>query len=123
MHTYRLLTDQAELDALLVPVLEQNGFEVPPAGCYIAACEFDESGALVAYQMAQNAVFLEGLWARDHSAHLLRLYRMATEHIEKLGIKRIMTMTRCDEQGGRIGRIAEKLGLKNMHWNVFRREI
>jgi len=123
MHTYKLLTQQADLDAHLVPILERNGSEIPPASCYAAAVEFDEAGQIIAYQMLQNAIFLEGLWAGDGSAHLLRLYRMAVEHAESLGAKRIMTMTRDDEAGNRIGRIAEKLGLTNMHWDVFRRSL
>jgi hypothetical protein len=124
LHTYRLLTDQAELDKHLVPILEQNGSEIPAPSCYVAAVEFDEAGNVVAYQMLQNAIFLEGLWAKDNSAHLLRLYHMANEFAEKrLGAKRIMTMTRRDEAGERIGRVAQKLGLEDMKWNVYRRKI
>lgn len=124
MHTYRLLTEQVELDKYLLPVLENNGSEIPKAGCYVAAVEFDESGSVVAYQMLQNAIFLEGLWSRDGSGHLLRLYHMANDFAEKtLGVNRIMTMTRRDEAGERIGRIAQKLGLEDMNWNVFRRKI
>jgi hypothetical protein len=122
MHTYELITDQAELDSKLVPVLAQNGLEIPQPGCYIAAVEFDESGAVVAYQMLQNALFLEGMWSRDGSAHLLRLYRMASAYAaDKLGAKSIMTMTRDDETGNRIGGIAERLGFQKMKWNIFRR--
>ena len=124
MHTYALLTDQAELDKHILPVLRTNGSEIPAPGCYIAAVEFDESGAVVAYQLLQNAVFLEGLWARDHSAHLLRLYKMATGYAaETLGASGVLTMTRNDETGNRIGRLAERLGLKKMNWNVYRGKI
>lgn len=124
MHTYRVLTDQADLDKHLLPILQSNGSEIPSAGCYVAAVEFDEDGKVVAYQMLQNALFLEGLWARDNSAHLLRLFHMVEEFAEeKLGAKRIMTMTRRDETGNRIGRLAQKLGLEDMNWNVFRRKI
>jgi hypothetical protein len=123
-HTYRLLTEQADLDNHLGPVLRENGSEIPAASCYVAAVEFDESGAVVAYQMLQNAIFLEGLWARDNSAHLLRLYHMASEFAAKtLGVNRIMTMTRQDEAGQRIGALAQRLGFENMKWNVFRRKI
>lgn len=124
MHTFRLLADQVELDKHLLPVLEGNGSEIPAPGCYVAAVEFDEVGDVVAYQMLQNAIFLEGLWSRDGSGHLLRLYHMANDFAEKtLGAKRIMTMTRRDEDGERIGRLAQKLGLENMNWNVYRRKI
>lgn len=124
VHTFRLLTEQSELDKCLVPILERNGSEIPSPNCYVAAVEFDEGGDVVAYQMLQNALFLEGLWARDHSAHLLKLYHMAAEFAENhLGAKRIMTMTRRDDAGKRIGRLAQKLGLEDMDWNVYRRKI
>lgn len=123
MHTYAVLTDQADLDTHLLPVLKTNGSEIPAPGCYIAAVEFDESGAVVAYQMAQSAPFLEGLWARDNSAHLLRLFHMTTSHLKGLGYESVMTMAKQDETGERIGALAEKLGLVNQHWNVYRGKI
>ena len=108
---------------MLRPVLEANGSEIPPAGCYVAAVELDEEGRVVAYQMAQNAIFLEGLWARDGPAHLLSLYRMMARYLERdLKQSRWLTMTRDDEPGRRIGSVAERLGMKKMNWNVFRRE-
>jgi hypothetical protein len=117
-----MLTDPGELDAQLRPVLECNGSEIPASGCYIAAVEFDENGQVVAYQMIQQAIFLEGLWARNHSAHLLPLYRMAVDYAQKhLGANQIWTMTRNDASGNRIGRILERLGSKRMNLNIFRR--
>jgi hypothetical protein len=122
MHTYRILNEPDELERLLLPVLKRNGSEIPQSGCYIAAVEFDDAGQIVAYQMLQNAIFLEGLWARDHSAHLLRLYRMASQYaVDTLHVGSMMTMTRQDEAGNRIGRIAERLGFEHMKWNIFRR--
>jgi hypothetical protein len=107
-----------------LPVLRTNGSEIPAPGCYIAAVEFDEAGEVVAYQLLQNAVFLEGLWARDHSAHLLNLYKMATKYAaETLGASGVLTMTRNDETGNRIGRLAERLGLNKMNWNIYRGKI
>lgn len=123
MHEYKLLTDTDELDAVLRPVLEQNGSEIPAKGTYIAAVEFDEAGQVVAYQMLQSAVFLEGLWSRDNSAHLLRLHNMVSDHAAQLGAKGALTMTRNDETGNRIGRLAERLGYKRMNWNIYRREL
>lgn len=118
-----MLTTQEELDTHLVPVMRENGFEIPPIGCFIAAAEFDEDGKLIAYQMIQNAVFLEGLWAENHSAHLRNLHNMATKYAtETLNVKRIMTMTRRDETGKRIGCLAQALGFEDMNWNVFRRK-
>jgi hypothetical protein len=123
MHTYRLLTDPAEITAILVPVLESNGSEVPPAGCYVAAVEFDDAGEVLAYQLLQNALFLEGLWSRDKSAHLLTLHNMASRYaVDTLGAQRLLTMTRQDEQGSRIAHLARKLGFEQLQWNIFRRK-
>jgi hypothetical protein len=122
MHTYRLLTDPAEITAILVPVLESNGSEVPPAGCYVAAVEFDDAGAVVGYQIAQNGIFLEGMWSRG-DAHLLTLHNMVTKFVlDTLGVRGVLTMTRQDETGNRITRLAKKLGYEHMPWNVFRRK-
>ena len=124
MHTFSLLTDPAELDKYLLPIITTNGSEVPASGSYIAAVEFDEEGAVVAYQMLQDVVFLEGLWARDSSAHLLKLYNMATRHaVEKIKVNRLMTMTRTDTAGQRIGKLAQRLGFDKMNWNFYRRKI
>lgn len=121
MHTYRLLTDPDELEAVLLPVLQENGAEIPKRGCYVAAVEFDENGHVVAYQMLQNALFAEGMWS-DGSGHPLRLFRMADEFAKSLGGPIPLTFTREDETGQKIGKIAEKLGFERMRWNVFRRK-
>jgi hypothetical protein len=124
MHTYRMLVDAAELETHVLPILRANGSEIPPAGCYLAAVEFDEAGDVVAYQLLQNAIFFEGLWARDATAHLLSVWRMAHRYAkEQLKAERVLTMTRSDEQGGRIARIARALGMEPMNWKVFRRRI
>jgi hypothetical protein len=123
MHTYRLLIDPDELEKTLCRVFSQNGQEPPQKGCYVAAVEFDEAGEVAAYQLLQNAVFYEGLWAKSGArTHLLTLYRMATEHMESLGIHGAMTLTRDDEQGSRIGRLAQKLGFTRKNWIVYRKE-
>lgn len=123
MHTFKILAKQDDLDRVIVPILRTNGSETPPAGCYVAAVEFDESGTVVAYQLLQNAIFLEGLWARDNSANLRHLYNLGTRYAKEIGAERIMTITRQDEAGNRIGKLAEALGLEKMNWNVYRRTI
>jgi len=120
---FRMLTTREELEEILVPVLKANGSEIPPIDCYVASVELDEAGKVLAYQMMQNALFLEGMWARDGSAHLLTLYRMCAEFAGKVGAERFMTMTRQDAAGERIGRIAERLGFERMPWNIFRRKL
>ena len=123
MHEYRMLTTPAELEQHLIPVLKANGSEIPKAGCYVAAVEFDEQGNVYAYQMGQNALFAEGMWSRGTEGHPLRLFRMLDEWCEKeFGAPIPLTFTRCDKLGEKIGRIAEKLGFERMRWNIFRRK-
>ena len=124
MHTYAMMTDVAEIEEKLVPVLKRNGSEIPPRGCFIAAVEFDEDGQVVAYQMLQNAVFFEGLWSQSSSAHLLKLWHMAEKYAkESLNVQRIMTMTRSDQMGSKIGRVARALGMEKMDLVVYRRKV
>ena len=123
MHTFRMLDTQADIDAILIPVLERNGIEVPPRGCFVAAVEMDEEGEVIAFQMLQNAIFFEGLWAKDSSANLRSLFHIALNHARSvLKVERVMTMTRDDDQGRRIGKLAQLLGFEPMNWNVFRRK-
>jgi hypothetical protein len=118
-----MLTDQQELEKVLTPILRENGSEIPAPGCYVAAVEFDEAGQVVAYQIIQNAIFFEGLWARDHSAHLHSVFNMAIDFAENtLGAKNPLTLTRNDEQGNRIGRLIRRFGFKQKDWNIHRRE-
>ena len=122
MHTYAMLTEQDDLDAHLLPVLRTNGSEIPAPGCYVAAVEFDEGGAVVAYQLLQNAIFAEGMWARDHSAHFLKLWHMAMDHAkDALGAASMMTLTKKDANGERIGGLVEHIGFKKQELNVYRR--
>ena len=118
----RLLSEASDLEKYLVPILEQNGLEVPPAGCYVAAVEFNDAGEVIAYQMLQNALFLEGMWSRDGVAHLLSLHNAVVNYAEGLGAKRLMTMTRQDKQGEKIGKLAQRLGYELMPWNVYRKK-
>ena len=118
-----MMIEPDEIEARLLPILKENGSEIPERGCSIAAVEFDEQGKVVAYQMMQNMIFLEGLWSRDNSSHLLTLYRMACKYaLTELKQKSVMTMCRQDSTGGRISRLAQALGMKNQNWNVFRRK-
>lgn len=122
MHTYALLTEQDDLETHLLPVLQSNGSEIPAPGCYVAAVEFDEAGAVVAYQMLQNAIFAEGMWARDNSAHFLRLWHMAMDHAkEVLKVPSMMTFTKKDATGERIGNLVEHVGFVKKDLNVYRR--
>ena len=123
MHTYALLTEQADLDRHILPVLQTNGSEIPAPGCYVAAVEFDEAGEVVAYQMLQNALCAEGMWARDSSAHFLRLWHMAMNHAKDvLKAPTLMTFTKKDATGERIGFLVEHIGFEKKDLNVYRRQ-
>jgi hypothetical protein len=84
--------------------------------------EFDDSGEVIAFQIIQNAIFLEGLWSKG--GNLLRLHKMVTQYAEeKLGAQRLMTMSRKDDTGEHIGRVARRLGYDEMPWTVYRRKV
>jgi len=124
MHTYQMLDDPADLEKVLVPVLEREGIEVPPIGCYAAAVEFDEAGKVYAFQILQNALFAEGLWSRDKGSNLLRLHRMVTTYAkEKLGASRMLSMAKTDERGEKIGSALMRIGYELMPWKVYRRKV
>ncbi len=123
MHTYALLTEQDDLDKHLLPVLQSNGSEIPAPGCYVAAVEFDEAGAVVGYQMLQTALCAEGMWARDNSAHFLKLWHMAMDYAkETLKAPTLMTFTKKDETGERIGNLVEHIRFQKLDLNVYRRQ-
>ena len=123
MHTYAILTEQDDLDAHLLPVLRTNGSEIPAPGCYVAAVEFDEAGEVYAYQMLQTALCAEGMWAKGHSAHFARLWHMAIDYArETLKAPTLMTFTKKDEIGERIGGLVEHFKFEKKDLNVYRRQ-
>jgi hypothetical protein len=124
MHVYKLLKTPEELNQHLLPILKANGSEIPPEGCYVAEVEFDEQGEVVAYQMIQNALFLEGFWSRDNTSHLRNLHNRAIKTAEELGAKRVMTLLSTEtEAGKRLAQLAPLFKFELMKWNVFRRKL
>lgn len=118
---YRIITDPVELYKHLGAILKENGSETPPPGT-IAVVEFDEHGQVVAYQMIQMAVFMEGLWARDKRAHLRRLWNLAHDYLMNVGATGVMTFARNDnDTGRRIGKAAERMGCEKLPVDVYRR--
>ena len=117
----RMVTDSDELERLLMPIFKRNGAEIPKKGAYVAAIQFDDAGEVVGYQMAQSAVFLEGMWGRDHSVQLRALYNTVTEYLASRGACGAMTFTRNDRPGQRIGKLAKRLGFEAMNWTVWRK--
>jgi hypothetical protein len=124
MHVYKLLKTPEELNQHLLPILKANGSEIPPEGCYIAEVEFDEQGGVVAYQMIQNAIFLEGFWSRDNTSHLRTLHNRAIKTAQELGAKRVMAFLSTEtESGKRLAGLSHLFGFELMKWNVFRRKL
>jgi hypothetical protein len=119
-----IIDDPDELDAVIAPWLRAKGKEVPQRGCYAAAVEFNEQGAVIGAQLLQNAIFLEGMYADEPSVSLLALHQMAVDYATKeLGAERVMTFTRQDATGERIARCAKRLGYEQLPFNVFRRTL
>ena len=123
MHTYAVLSEQDDLDKHLLPVLRTNGSEIPAPGCYVAFVEFDEAGGVVAYQMLPTALCAEGMWARDKSAHFLKLWHMAMDYAkDTLKSPTLMTFTKKDAAGERIGELVQHIGFEKKDLNVYRRQ-
>jgi hypothetical protein len=120
----RMITDPDELERLLVPIMQREGFGIPQRGCYVAAVEFDEAGEVIAYQMLQNALFAEGLWAKQGAgADLRTLGATVIQHARDLGAQQMLTLTRTDEQGERIGRFVKRMGFTLMPLKIYRRTL
>lgn len=119
---YKILREQEELDKHILPILKANGSEIPAPGGYIAFVEFDDSGEVTAYQLLQQAVFLEGMWSRYRGAHFRTLWNMAHQFLLDNNATGVMTFARNDtEQGKHIGRVAELMGCEKMPVDVYRR--
>jgi hypothetical protein len=122
--TERLILDADELDSLVAPYLSRIGHEIPTRGSYIAAVALDERGEIVGHQLLQNALFMEGMGASDARVPLRKLHNMLADHAQQqFGATRLMTLTRSDEQGERIGRCAKRLGYEQMPWKIYRRTL
>ena len=125
-HTFRVLTEYADQQKYIAPIMERMGSQIPAEGQGVIFAEFDEAGEVVAFQVLQSALFAEGLWARDGSAHLRTLWNMLLKWVDEFagGSGRgLLTMTRSDEQGQRIGRAVQRMGFRDTGWKVYRRDL
>jgi hypothetical protein len=122
--TERMVTDPDELERVLVPYMRQRGYDVPQRGCYVAAVAFNDAGEVCGYQMLQNAIFAEGLDASDPHVSLRKLGAMVIEYATKeLKAAQMMTLTRDDAQGERIGKHAMRMGFELMPQKIYRRRL
>jgi hypothetical protein len=124
-HTYQVLTDPADIEYYVQPIMRSIGSDTPAPGCGVVFAEFDANGEVVAFQILQSAIFAEGMWARDGSAHLRRIWNMTIDYARNLAGsgKDLLTMTRGDKQGNRIGRAVQRMGFKETGFKVYRRKL
>lgn len=105
-------------------IVEAQDSSLPAKGHAVIFVELDGE-EVISYQILHlNAIWLEGLWAKDGRAHLRNLWRT----VEKWLRERIttgtdvLTMVRKDESGSRIGEIAMKaMKCDELKVNVYRR--
>lgn len=105
-------------------VMQSLGSTCPEEGQGVIFAQYD-GDELVAFQIVQTGLFAEGMWAKDGRANLLRLNRQALESVEKQvgkGSGRcLLTITREDATGERIGKAARYLGYERIGV-VYRRQ-
>jgi hypothetical protein len=102
------------------------GSQIPTEGCGIVFAQIDDKDEVVAFQILHTqAFFAEGLWARDGNAHLRTLCNLMLKFLKEHGAegRELLTMTRGNEQGERIGKAAKYMGFEPLDWKVFRRTI
>lgn len=112
---YEVITDYARQRELIGDVMP-----CPEQSVMFAQFDGDE---LVAFQLLQVGLFAEGMWAKDARAQLRTLNNMLIKRVEDMGANpfQLMTMTRGDAQGERIGRCARRMGYEDTGWKVYRR--
>jgi hypothetical protein len=115
MTRYEVITDHERQKELIGDVME-----CPAESVMFAQFEDDE---FVGFQLLQQALFAEGLWAKDGRVKLPHLVNMLFEYVDSLGVKpdKLLTMTRGDKQGERVGRFAKRMGFEETGWKVYRR--
>lgn len=106
-------------------IVEAQDSSLPAAGHAIIFVELDGEEVITYQILHLNAIWLEGLWAKDGRAHLRSMWR-AVEHWLRERVTTgsdVLTMVRKDEAGERIGKVAESLGCKELPVTVYRRKM
>lgn len=116
MTRYEIITDHERQKELIGSVME-----CPRESVMFAQFEDDE---FVHFQLLQQALFAEGLWAKDGRANLRSTASMLIAYVEGLGVKpeQLLTMTRSDEKGERIGKFVKRMGFEDTGYKVYRRK-
>jgi hypothetical protein len=120
---YEIIKDYAEQVRLIQPIMRSLGSDIPREGCGVVIAQIDDKGEVMAFQILQNALFAEGLWARDASANLRTVWSMTIAEAEKITGPdgELLTMTRDDEKGARIARAIKRFGFEDAGIRVHRR--
>lgn len=115
MIRYETITDHARQKELIGDTME-----CPAESVMFAQFDDDE---LVHFQLLQQALFAEGLWAKDGRASLRTTASMLLAYVDGMGVKpdQLLTMTRSDATGERIGRFVRRMGFEDTGFKVYRR--
>lgn len=115
MTRYEIITDHTRQQELIGSVME-----CPAESVMFAQFEDEE---FVGFQLLQQALFAEGLWAKDGRVNLRTLASMLISYVEKLGVKpeQLLTMTRSDATGERIGKFVKRMGFEDTGFRVYRK--
>ncbi len=121
---FATLTDYQEQVKYIQPLMHALGSDIPAEGHGVIFVQF-EGEEVIAFQILQQAVFAEGLWAKDGRAHLRTLCNNMLGFLRDKGAggRQLLTMTRGDAQGTRIGKAAKYMGFEELDWKVYRRTI
>ncbi len=121
---FRLLTDYAEQVKYIQPIMQSLGSDIPAQGNGVIFAQFDGE-EVVAFQILQMTLLAEGMYAKDGRAHLRTLCNMMLDHLRAHGGsgRQLLTMTRGDAQGQRIGKAAKYMGFAELDWKVYRRTV
>lgn len=122
--SFRVLTEYADQEKHIQPIMKALGSDIPAAGNGIVFAQF-EGEELVAFQILQTMTIAEGLWAKDGRAHIRTLGNMVIDFFKLQGAagRDLLTMTRGDEQGQRIGKYVKYMGFEELDWKVYRRKV
>lgn len=119
MHAFKTLITPEE-QAPIKPILESMNSALPEPGNGVVFAEFDEHGEVVAFQILQNAIMAEGLWARDHHTNLRRIWNMLISWMKGNGcVGRDLFVIASTPK---IGKACESMGCEKMPWTIYRRQ-
>lgn len=122
-HRFEVL-EQPEDWKQIQSIMENMGTQMPVKGSGIVFAEFNENDEVVAFQVVQNILCLEGLWAKDGNTNLRHIWHMIEEwmkeHIkDEIKGRTLFTIATTPK----MARVAKIMGCENVpeSWNLMRR--